>query len=60
MVETADFTLPNPLHFPIDDDLPILEGAAAFFTRVLLKRARVRDRAVGYTRVQGSHPISLC
>ncbi len=60
VVETADFALPYPLYAAAYDYLAVLEGATALFTRVLLKGARVRDRAVGNTRVQGSHPISLC
>ncbi len=59
VVKSADLTLPNPLHFPIYNDLPILEGAAALFARAVLKCARIRDRAVGNTRVHGSHRISL-
>jgi len=37
VVETADFTLPNPQRFPVHNDLPVLKGAAAFFAIILLK-----------------------
>lgn len=47
VVKSADFTLPYPGYFSIYNDLPVLEGPTALFACILLKRARVRDRAVG-------------